>query len=191
MPAVQSVTIIAMPKYIAFLKAINVGGHVVKMDYLRKLFEEMGFSNVKTFIASGNVIFDSTSKSVKALEKKIEEFLHSRLGYKVATFIRSTAELAEVAKNKPFKDFDPDAKSPSLFVGFFPDPPAKDCHKKIQMLNSKTDEFHLAGREIYWLCRSKFTETKISYAVLEKLLGMQGTFRNSTTVRRIAAQHCV
>src|SRR6185503_16055156 len=76
------VTIIAMPKYIAFLKAINVGGHIVKMDYLRQLFEEMGFSNVKTFIASGNVIFDSASKSGKTMEKKIEEFLHSRLGYK-------------------------------------------------------------------------------------------------------------
>jgi uncharacterized protein (DUF1697 family) len=178
-----------MPKYIAFLRAINVGGHIVKMDYLRKLFEEMGFSNVKTFIASGNVIFDSTSKSGKAMEKKIEEFLNTRLGYKVATFVRSTTELAAVAKNIPFKDFDPDAKIPTLFVGFLSDRPVDDCHKKIQILNSKTDEFHLAGREVYWLCRTNMNDSKVSYAVLEKLLSMQGTFRNSTTVRKIAVQH--
>ncbi len=57
-----------MPKYVALLRAINVGGHTVKMDHLRRLFEALGFTNVETFIASGNVIFDSTSKSTKAFE---------------------------------------------------------------------------------------------------------------------------
>jgi uncharacterized protein (DUF1697 family) len=179
-----------MPKYIAFLKAINVGGHIVKMDYLRKLFEEMGFSNVKTFIASGNVIFDSNSKNQKAMEKKIQEFLRSRLGYDVATFVRSTSELSQVATSKPFKDFDPNAKIPTLFIGFLPDSPVEDCHKKLRMMNSKTDEFHLGGKEVYWLCRTNMMDSKISYVVLEKTLGMQATFRNSTTVRKIAAAHC-
>ena len=78
-----------MPKYVAFLRAISGGGHTVKMDYLRSLFESLGFSNVETFIASGNVIFDSTSKSTKALEKKIESYLLKTLGYEVVTlFVR-------------------------------------------------------------------------------------------------------
>ncbi|NUO79794.1 DUF1697 domain-containing protein, partial [candidate division KSB1 bacterium] len=91
-----------MPQYLAFLRAINVGGHTVKMDQLRRLFEALGFANVETFIASGNVIFTSPSKSTKALEKKIEKHLHESLGYEVATFIRTTAELAVVAQYKPF-----------------------------------------------------------------------------------------
>jgi uncharacterized protein (DUF1697 family) len=61
-----------MPRYVAFLRAINVGGHIVKMDYLRSLFEELGFTNVETFIASGNVVFDSSYKNPASLEKKIE-----------------------------------------------------------------------------------------------------------------------
>src|SRR5712671_5083248 len=93
-----------MSKYIAFLRAINVGGHTVKMDHLRSLFEAMGFSNVETFIASGNVIFDSKSKNTKALESKIEQGLEPSLGYAVTTFIRSVSELADVARYQPFAD---------------------------------------------------------------------------------------
>jgi len=60
-----------MPKFIAFLRAINVGGHVVKMDQLRRFFEALGFANVETFIASGNVIFESKSKDPAALQRQI------------------------------------------------------------------------------------------------------------------------
>ena len=68
-----------MPRLVAFLRAINVGGHIVKMDQLRKLFAELGFANVETFIARGNVLFDSSSKSGPALEKKIEKHLKAAL----------------------------------------------------------------------------------------------------------------
>ena len=61
-----------MAKHIAFLKAINVGGHTIKMDHLKKLFEKMRFENVETFIASGNVVFETKSKSINSIKKKIE-----------------------------------------------------------------------------------------------------------------------
>jgi len=86
-----------MPKYIEFLKAINVGGHTVKMDHLKKLFEKMGFEKVETFIASGNVLFESKSKKIDAIKKKIETELEKSLGYKVATFIRTTNELKTIS----------------------------------------------------------------------------------------------
>src|SRR5271157_3382159 len=89
-----------MTRYIALLRAINVGGHVVKMDALRGLFESLGFSNVETFIASGNVLFETNSNS--NLEKKIESKLHTALGYDVATFIRTDAELKAIANYKAF-----------------------------------------------------------------------------------------
>ena len=106
-----------MSKHIAFLRAINVGGHNVKMDHLRQLFESLGFSNVETFIASGNVIFDAKAGNVKALEKKIETCLQEALGYEVATFIRTTAELAEIASYKPFPQSQLDAAT-ALNIGF-------------------------------------------------------------------------
>src|SRR6185437_15265010 len=93
-----------MPKFIAFLRAINVGGHVVKMDQLRELFVSMGFANVETFIASGNVIFEAKSKDANALQRRIEKHLHTTLGYEVATFIRTLAELDQVANQRPFAE---------------------------------------------------------------------------------------
>lgn len=68
-----------MTKYIAFLRAINVGGHNVKMDELKKYFESLGFSNVETFIASGNVIFEASAKDAAKLEKKIESKNYMKL----------------------------------------------------------------------------------------------------------------
>src|SRR5690349_8708838 len=89
-------------RLIAFLRAINVGGHTVKMDVLRRLFEELGFQNVETFIASGNVIFDAPNGDYGALEKQIEVHLRASLGYEVVTFVRSAPELARVADCRPF-----------------------------------------------------------------------------------------
>ena len=83
-----------MPRTIAFLRAVNVGGHTVKMDALRRHFESLGFSNVETFIASGNVIFETPFKNARTLESSIENKLRDALGYEVAAFLRTDAELA-------------------------------------------------------------------------------------------------
>ena len=91
-----------MIRYIALLRAINVGGHKVKMDRLRKLFESLGLSNVETFIASGNVIFDSPAEDARTLEKQIEDYLRKSLGFEVATFVRSVSELEAIAGYRPF-----------------------------------------------------------------------------------------
>jgi len=178
-----------MPKYVAFLRAINVGGHTVKMDYLRRLFEALGFSNVETFIASGNVIFDATSKSTKALEKKIEIFLLEMLGYEVATFIRSITELATIAHYQPFLEAGSDAEGNSLYIGFLAESPGEETKRKVLSLATEVDYFHLSGRELYWLCLKKFSESEVSGAMLAKRLGAQTTLRNSTTVKKLAAKY--
>lgn len=178
-----------MPKYIAFLRAINVGGHTVKMDQLRSLFESMGFSKVETFIASGNVIFDSPSKSPQALEKKIEKALEQALGYAVATFLRSTSELAEVAAHRPFSEKELNTPGHTLYVGFMAAKPKDDAEKLLLDANSQVDDFHLHGRELYWLLRTKFGDSKFSGTRLEKTLGRQITLRNVTTVKKLVAKY--
>lgn len=178
-----------MPKTIAFLRAINVGGHTVKMDHLRHLFEEMGLSGVETFIASGNVIFDPTSESPAALEKRIEAHLEKSLGYEVRTFLRTTAELAAVVDFKPFSDAKLTTEGSVLYVGFLPEAPKKEATQKLLGFSNTVDEFHVAGREVYWLCHKKFHESDFSGAKLEKTLGLKTTLRNTTTVRKIAAKY--
>jgi uncharacterized protein (DUF1697 family) len=178
-----------MPKYVAFLRAINVGGHTVKMDYLRRLFEALGFSNVETFIASGNVIFDSTSRSARSLEKRIESHLRETLGYEVATFIRTTSELATVGEYKPFPDGELRAEGHVLYVGFLAEEPDDEAKRKVLSLATDFDDFHIRGRELYWLCRKRMSESEVSGAMLAKALGAQTTLRNSTTVKKIAAKY--
>ena len=177
-----------MPKYIAFLRAINVGGHTVKMDQLRRLFEELGFANVETFIASGNVIFDSSSRSTAALEKKIESHLQKSLGYAVATFIRTPAEVAKVAAYEPFPK-NMSKPEDTVYVGFMAEAPEKKSQANLLAAATAVDAFHVNGREVYWLCHTKFSETQFSGARLEKILGRATTLRNSTTVRRLAAKY--
>jgi uncharacterized protein (DUF1697 family) len=176
-----------MPKYVAFLRAINVGGHTVKMDHLRGLFEAAGFSNVETFIASGNVIFDSPSKNTPAIERKVEKHLADALGYAVATFVRATSELTGVADYKPFAESE--LKEGTLYIGFLADQPSKQAILKLLALATDVDNFKVKGREIFWLCRTKFSDSKFSGARLEKTIGMRTTLRNSNTVKKLAAKY--
>jgi uncharacterized protein (DUF1697 family) len=173
--------------YVAFLRAINVGGHVVKMDHLRGLFESLGFTNVVTVIASGNVIFNSTSKSAPALEKKIEDHLRQTLGYEVITFVRSTSELKAIAEYRPFDASEIDAADNVLYIGFLKASPSADVRRKLASLATEDEEFNFSEHELYWLRRKKFSDSKLSGPLLEKTLGMQTTLRNSTTVKKIAS----
>lgn len=159
------------------------------MDYLRTLFEALGFSNVETFIASGNVIFDSKSKSNRALEKKIEAFLQEKLGYAVVTFIRSTVEVATIAAYEPFNAADPNGGSNVLYIAFLAEPPAEAAKQKLLSFATEDNELHVSGREVYWRCRRKMSESEFSGARLEKILGRPATFRNSTTVKRLGSKY--
>lgn len=177
-----------MPRYIAFLRAINVGGHTVKMDFLRHLFESLGFSKVETFIASGNIAFETTAKNAHALEREIEDRLREALGYEVATFIRTDAELAAVADYKPFSQSDLDGAVASN-VAFLSDRLDDNSSQKLMALRTDIDDFHIHGREVYWLCRKKQSESKITNAVIEKALGQKSTLRGANTVKKIAAKY--
>ncbi len=177
-----------MSRYIAFLRAINVGGHTVKMDDLRQLFESLGFSSVETFIASGNVVFETTAKDARALEKKIEKKLREALGYDVTTFIRTEAELADIANYQPFRRSQLDA-AVALNIAFLAEPLDDQSQRKLMALKTDIDDFHVHGREIYWLCRKKQSESTFSNAVLEKTLNRRSTLRGVDTVKKMAAKY--
>jgi len=178
-----------MPRYVAFLRAINVGGHTVKMDALRRLFEALSFKNVETIIASGNVVFESAARDAVALTRKIENHLHEALGYEVRTFLRTMPELARIAACKPFKETKVVAPNHAVYVAFFSEPPGKDTDHKLKPFVTAWDVFHVAGSEVYWLSRRRMSESDFSGAVLEKTLKLPATLRNMTTVCKIAAKY--
>lgn len=174
-----------MARYIAFLRAINVGGHVVKMERLRAFFTELGFSAVETFIASGNVIFDARETDAAVLEKQIARKLAKELGYDTGVFLRSPAEVAAVAALEPFGDLE----GHSLYVSFLPGTPSAAARKALMTFRSDVDDFRVEGREVYWLCRGRMLDSRFSGAVLEKTVGMPATARNITTIRKLAEKY--
>ena len=177
-----------MSRYIAFLRAINVGGHTVKMEVLRQLFETLGFSQVESFIARGNMIFEMPDDDTQALEHKIEHKLREALGYPVAAFIRSAAELAAIAAYQPFPQVAIDEVQ-ALNIAFLSGPPETAAQQKLMTLKNEIDDFQVHGREIYWLCRKKQSESTFSNGALEKTIGMRATLRGINTIRKMAAKY--
>jgi len=161
----------------------------VKMDHLRSLVESMGFANVETFIASGNVIFDSKSKNATAMEQKIEKQLRQALGYEVKTFIRTIAEVTDVMGYPCFKRSDLEKPGNILYVGFMSATPAPAAEKKLASLADKVNDFHVHQREVYWLRRTSEGDSEYSGGIIEKTLATPSTFRNSTTLKKIAAKY--
>ena len=177
-----------MPKLIAFLRAINVGGHTVTMERLRTLFEEAGCERVETFIASGNVIFESRARNLEALERKLEQHLHRSLGYEVKTFVRTVAEVAAVAAYRPFSE-ESSRSAGALSVGFLAAAPAPEAARALLELRTELDDLHVHGREVYWRCAGRQSDSQFSGAVFEKTLKARATFRNVNTVARLTAKY--
>lgn len=171
------------PQYVAFLRAINVGGHVVKMDALKALFEAMRLADVATFIASGNVVFRASGEPAR-IEATIAKALEKALGYPVPTFVRSIDEVAQIARHRPFP-----AEAGTLYVGLLPSQPTAAGTAGLARLETPNDRLRLHNREIYWLCGSSLMDSTVTYARVEQALGLPATFRNIGTVRRLAAKY--
>jgi uncharacterized protein (DUF1697 family) len=177
-----------MFRFIAFLRAINVGGgRTVEMQSLRQIFESLGFFNVATFIASGNVVFETTTKRTKTLERKIEKALKEALGYEVRTFVRGEDELAKIANHRPFpgSKFDETWQSNIIFLA---DNLNNKLKQNIKALRTKTDEFDVHGRQVYWRRRRKRNGALFSTVPLEKILGPALTVRGAKTIKRIVSK---
>lgn len=158
------------------------------MDKLRQLFEVMGHAGVETFIASGNVIFETSRRNPAVLEETIAKGLEKALGFPVATFLRTVPELTAVAAHKPFPASDLESGA-SLYVGFMKGPVGpvgKDTLRAVAACRSEADDFAVHGRELYWLRRNVGIESMYSGARIEKALAGPITMRNITTVRKLA-----
>lgn len=178
-----------MPRYVAFLRAVNVGGRVVKMDELRRLFEAAGLAEVETFIASGNVIFSSRSTALATVERTVERRLREALGYDVPVFVRTTAEVAAVAAHRPF-DADAVAGAGACLAAFLRGPLDAAGRKGLAALESPVDRFVARGREVYWLSTPTQSESALTLVKFERAVGQPATMRAMTSVGKLAAKHC-
>ena len=173
-----------MTRYVAFLRAINVGGHIVKMDRLRAICEAIPLSGVSTFIASGNLIFQS-KKPAAHLEAAIEKRLRTELGYEVTTMVRTCAEVSAIVAHVEAHRLGPGG-GVRLYVGFLKTTPSSRTASTVAALSNETDALSVHGRELYWRSSASFSLSTIAPAKLEKVASTPVTFRNFNTVQRIA-----
>lgn len=172
-----------MPRYVALLRAINVGGRTVKMEVLKPIFAELQYHNIETYLASGNVLFDSNAKAAMLLRTRIEAALHKALGFDVETFLRNSDEMRAVSAKLGELSTQPHVTA--LNVGFLQAPVA-DLEHHLSAYRSDVDDFIVDGRELYWLCAVKQSQSEFEPGKLEKKLKLQMTFRGANTVRQLA-----
>jgi uncharacterized protein (DUF1697 family) len=169
-------------RYAAFMRGLNLGKRNVKMEDLKKIFVKAGFTNVESFIASGNIVLTSASTDRAAMEKKIELAIEKAYGYVSETFIRDFAELAKIGKAMPFKGIE---DAPTYLVGLLKEPLDAAGKKRFMALASPRDQFAVSGREVWWYSENSQADSKFSANAFDKALGVRSTWRNLRTVRRM------
>lgn len=173
-----------MIKYVAFLRGINVGGHhIVKMEDLRRTFASMNLENVKTYIQSGNVIFETPEKDGDRLSEKIERELQKSFGFEIKTMPRTFDELEEIVRHNPFKAPEEGAK---IYVSFLSAAPDEERQESVLAFRNDFEMFRFRNREMYCRIRPGNPAKDIfSNNFIEKRLKVSATTRNVTTLNKI------
>jgi len=163
----------------AFLKAVNVGsGRRVPMAELRETFEDAGLTNVRTYIQSGNVVFDSPLGDAPADE--LSARIEARFGFEVPVVVRSLAEMTAIERENPLLDSGEDPSR--LHVMFLADLPSEEDSATLDPLRSQPDEFVVSGREVYLRFPNGAGRSKLTTDYFERRLGTTATARNWNTV---------
>ena len=176
-----------MTAYVAFLRAVNVGGkNKVPMAGLRDALTAAGLDEVATVLQSGNVVFRLRG-SAGAAAKLIAGTIGECFGLQIGVVIRSAAELAAVAATNPFLDTEPDRDARTLHVAFLSKRPAAAAVAKLDPHRSPPDAFAVRGREVYLSYPDGSGRSRLTLDYLERALGVTGTARNWRTVQRLQA----
>ena len=172
-----------MQRYVAFLRAMNVGGRRLKNDELLRHFADLGLVDAAAFLASGNVVFGSPVTDPDNIKATLESGLRKALGYDVPTLLRSAEETRTVAGTDAFLDLR-DGSAGKLQIGFLESPPAEEARRRVLALSSDQDRLEIRGRELYWLPSGNLTDSELDLKAISKALGTM-TVRTHRTVRRL------
>lgn len=170
--------------YFAFFRALNVGGRNVKMADLRGLLEDLDLDDVSTYIASGNAVFRSPEDAA-VLEKRIEEAVKETLGFEAETYVRTAGEIEEIVARRPFAPAEHEGWQ-AFQVGFVYQPLDDDARESVLAAATDDDRLAVHGREIYWLSRTKQSQSVLDGNTLARAAGTPATFRGMRTLERMA-----
>lgn len=174
--------------YVALLRGINVGGkNKIKMAELRTALEDIGLGRVKTYIQSGNVLFESPDDEA-SVRQKIEQEIASVFGITLTVVMRTAEEIEHIVAHCPFSaeliaEAAASCVGESLYVALLPESPPSSGIEKLAAANNGNDAYHIAGRDVYLLFRHSVRDAKLS-TNLQKL-GVTATVRNWNTMNKL------
>ena len=173
-----------MNTYILLFRGINVGGkNTIKMKVLVSFLEDQGFSRVRTYIQSGNVVFESDDDA-QHITEKINSAIQQQFGFSPQLLLLSLDDFEDAIRENPFPQAESNPKT--LHLGFLTREPEHPKLEELERLKSSTEEFHLKGRVFYLHTPDGIGRSKLA-ASSERLLGVPMTLRNWNTVMKIFA----
>ena len=174
-----------MTTYISILRGINVSGQkIIKMDALRKMYENLGFQSVKTYIQSGNVIFKSKDSKIDGIVQTISRQIKKDFGFDVPVIVLTIDKLKKIIKNSPFsKDLRKDASF--LHVTFLSSKPKSFEREVIETKRSNKEEISFSDDAVYLYCPDGYGISKLSNSFLETKLKVGATTRNWKTTNEL------
>ncbi|WP_238650888.1 DUF1697 domain-containing protein [Paenibacillus piscarius] len=176
-----------MNTYIAWLRGINVGGNkVIRMQELKSTLGTLPFRNVRTYIQSGNVVFESEALTGDGLAERISGKIQETFGFEVPVMIRSLKELEAVIAGNPFPLSEPEDFK-RLYVSFLAAEPAGEALEKLRPYENGADQVRVTGREMYTLYETSISNSPLFKVPFDKLLGTALTVRNWNTLGKVAA----
>jgi uncharacterized protein (DUF1697 family) len=172
-------------RYAALLRAINLGANTtIAMADLRRLLDGLGYADVRTYLQSGNAVFDDPGQPPAAVASAIEARIASELGMEVKVMIRSGAELAGVLSRSPVPG---GPENPSrFFVAFLAGAPEPGRARAIEAQPFGEDRIWVRGSEAFLWCPNGASKTALTNSFVEKKLGVAATSRNWNTVTKLA-----
>lgn len=174
-----------MTTYISILRGINVGGHrKILMAELRKMYEQLGFSQVKSYIQSGNVVFESNQKTSSIeLGQLLEKSIKETFGHEVPVLIRTSEEWEIAIKTNPF--LPKETNTDKLFITFLSESPSPDLKEELSSMDFLPDQLEIIDTCVYLRCERKYHETKMTHSLIERKLKVKATARNWKTIMKL------
>jgi uncharacterized protein (DUF1697 family) len=166
---------------------MNLGRRRITNPELTEAVAALGFADVRTFRASGNLSFEAPADDPGELAQRLEDGLAGALGYPVATFVRDEDELRAIAGREPFAALAADAPRGKLQVALLAAAPSPAVRRKALALADEHDRLELHGRELYWLPSGGVSESALDMRALETLLGAM-TIRTEGTIAQLLAR---
>lgn len=167
-----------MTTYISILRGINVSGHkIIKMDALKKMYEQLGFQHVRTYVQSGNVIFQHNESRLSDLEQTISKQIQINFGFDVPVIILTINMLKKVIEGNPFVK-DPMKEPSFLHITFLSAKPAGINMEKIESKKLIEEEISFSDNAVYLYCPSGYGNTRLTNNFLESALKVGATTRN-------------